>query len=281
MTQALWSWPSAERALMAVLNVTPDSFYDGGVRGSTTEAVRDAVTMWESGARYLDVGGESSRPGASPVSEEEELRRVIPVIEALHEALPEAVISIDTVKPEVARRALRAGARVINDIQGLRSPEMREVAAELGAGVVLMHMKGTPETMQRGDLSSDDIITEVCRWLQGQVEVCVREGIKPEQIAVDPGVGFGKTVAQNIELIARLPALSALGFPVVLGVSRKSYLGALTGASVDERLPGTLASCVFAGVQGPQIWRVHDISEARQALTVLEALLAAQRQEER
>jgi len=278
MTQSLWSWPLAERALMAVINVTPDSFYDGGVRSAAPRAIEDGVKMWEAGARYLDVGGESSRPGALPVSEAEELHRVIPVIEGLREALPEAVISIDTVKPKVAREALEAGARVINDINGMREPEMRRVAAESGAGVVIMHMRGRPETMQRGDLSSADISREVITWLQARVEDCLSEGLSRAQIALDPGVGFGKTLEQNLELIARLPELSALGHQVVLGVSRKSYIGALTGAAVERRLAGTLASCVFAGVYGPQLWRVHDVEEAAQALAVLEALLGAARQ---
>ena len=279
MTQALWSWPRAERALMAVVNVTPDSFYDGGVRSSTLEAVRDGVKMWEAGAKYLDVGGESSRPGASPVSELEELRRVIPVVAGLREALPEAVISIDTVKPEVAYQAINAGAQVINDIQGMRAPEMRQVATESGAGVVMMHMRGRPETMQEGDLSSSDIVSEVRDWLLERVEDCLSAGISAERLALDPGIGFGKTPEQNLELIARLSTLEATGYPVVLGVSRKSYIGALTGADASHRLPGTLASCVFAGVFGSQIWRVHDVREARQALTLLEALSSARGRE--
>ena len=150
---------------------------------------------------------------------------------------------------------------------------MRQVAAESGAGVILMHMKGTPKTMQSGDLSSPDVTREVSDWLSERVKECLSEGILPAQIALDPGVGFGKTAAQNIELIARSDELCALGYPVVLGVSRKSYIGALTGADVEERLPGTIASCVFAGVMSPQLWRVHDVAEARQALTLLEALL--------
>jgi len=279
MTQALWSWPRAERALMAVVNVTPGSFYDGGVRSSASEAVRDGVKMWEAGARYLDVGGESSRPGASPVSEAEELRRVLPVIAGLRASVPDAVISIDTVKPEVAYQAIKAGAQVINDIQGMRALEMRQVAVETGAGVIIMHMRGRPETMQEGDLSSSDIVREVREWLHGRVHDCLSAGIDATQIALDPGVGFGKTPEQNLELIAHLSTPEAVGYPVVLGVSRKSYIGALTGADTAHRLPGTLASCVFAGVFGPQIWRVHDVSEARQALTLLEALISAQGRE--
>lgn len=276
MTQMLWSWPPAERAIMAVINVTPDSFSDGGIRNSTAQAVQDAISMWEAGARYLDVGGESSRPGAIPVTEDEELRRVIPVIEALSAELPEALISIDTVKPLVARQAIRAGARIINDIQGLRSPAMRRVVADTGAGVVLMHMRGLPQTMQEGDLSSQEITLEVKDWLKQSIDRCLMEGISPKQIALDPGIGFGKTVQQNLELIARLPQIASLHYPIILGVSRKSFIGAVTGASVAERLAGTLASCVFAGMLGPQIWRVHDVPEAYQALQILESLLNAQ-----
>lgn len=278
MTRPLWSWPRDERALMAIINVTPDSFYDGGVRSSTARAIDDGVAMWAAGARYLDVGGESSRPGAEPVSEAEELRRVLPVIEGLVKRAPEAVISIDTVKPNVARRAVEAGARVINNIRGGRDPEMREVMASTQAGVVLMHMRGAPKTMQQGDLSSADISAEVCAWLKARAALCEAEGVAREAIMLDPGIGFGKTPQQNLELIARLPELANLGYPVLLALSRKSYIGALTGAPAEERLAGTIASYVYAALKGPQLWRVHDVREAQQALTLLTALLSAERE---
>jgi len=277
MRHPLWSWPRDERALMAIINVTPDSFYDGGVRSSTAKAVADGVEMWAQGARYLDVGGESSRPGAEPVSETEELQRVLPVIEGLREALPEVVISIDTVKPHVAERAVQAGAQVINDIRGGRDPEMRAVMARTGAGVVLMHMRGTPQDMQTRDLSSHNITQEVVSWLAARRDDCLQAGVSPEAIALDPGIGFGKTPQQNLELIARLHELAALGHPLLLALSRKSYIGALTGAPAEARLPGTIASYIYAGLKGPQLWRVHDVAEARQALTLLEALLRAER----
>ncbi len=276
---ARWRWPSAGRALMGVVNATPDSFYEGGRRARAEEAVALGVRLWEEGARFLDVGGESSRPGAAPVSEEEELRRVVPVVKALRAALPDVTLSIDTVKPAVAAAALDAGAQVINDIRGLRDAPMRALAAARGAGVVVMHMRGSPESMQRGDLSCDDIVTEVEGWLAARAEECVAAGVARESIALDPGVGFGKTPAQNIALLAALPRLEELGFPLVLGVSRKSYIGALTGAPAEGRLPGTLATCVYAATVARarhQVWRVHDVAEARQALVVLEALLAAE-----
>lgn len=276
---ARWRWPSAGRALMGVVNVTPDSFYEGGRRALAEEAVALGVRMWGEGARYLDVGGESSRPGATPVSEAEELRRVIPVVEGLRAALPEVTLSVDTVKPAVAEAALRAGADILNDIRGLRDPALRAIAASRGAGVVVMHMRGTPESMQRGDLSCDDIVAEVEGWLLERARVCEAEGIARESIALDPGVGFGKTPTQNLALIAALPRLEACGYAIVLGVSRKSYIGALTGAPAEARLPGTLATCAYAATVARarhQVWRVHDVAEARQALLVLEGLFGVE-----
>jgi dihydropteroate synthase len=278
---ARWRWPSVGRALMGIVNVTPDSFYEGGRRAQAEEAVALGVRMWEEGARYLDVGGESSRPGATPVSEAEELRRVLPVVEGLRAALPEVTLSVDTVKPAVAEAALRAGAHILNDIRGLRDPALRAIAAAEGAGVVIMHMRGTPQTMQRVDLSSEDIVAEVEGWLRERVWECEAEGIARESIALDPGVGFGKTPAQNLALLAALPRLEALGYPLLVGVSRKSYIGALTGAPAEARLPGTLATCAYAATVARarhQVWRVHDVAEARQALLVLEGLFEAEGQ---
>lgn len=272
---------------MGVLNVTPDSFYDGGryyeghdahIHSSelreawVQRAVERGVQLFDEGARYIDIGGESSRPGADPVSIEEELARVIPVIEQLSQRLPEAVISIDTVKPEVASEALRCGASVINDIRGLRDPRLREVAAEARAGVVIMHMRGTPKTMQEGDLSSADIVSDVYQGLKESATRAVESGIAPQSIALDIGVGFGKTVMQNLSLLHALDHFLALGYPLLVGVSRKSMIGALTGASTAERLPGSLAAIVEARRRGASIFRVHDVAESDQALKVAEAI---------
>jgi dihydropteroate synthase len=234
--------------------------------------VTRAVEMWSAGARYLDIGGESSRPGAEPVSVDEELERVIPVISAVHARLPEAIISIDTVKPQVAASAIDHGARVINDISGLRSPEMREVAAHYRAGVVMMHMRGEPRTMQQGDLSSPDLVGDLLRWFESALNLSIKSGIKHEQIAIDVGIGFGKTLEQNLTLLRELKRFQVFEAPLLVGVSRKSMIGALCGVDVVDRLPGSLAALLEARRRGASVFRVHDISESAQALTVAEAI---------
>ena len=279
----LWSWPerSGIYSLMGILNVTPDSFYDGGRHyqvSLTSEgkhidlAVEHGLAMLKAGARYLDIGGESSRPGAEPVSLDEELNRVIPVIKQLSELAPEAVISIDTTKPQVAARALDSGARIINDISGLSNPEMREVAARYQAGVVIMHMRGTPKTMQTGDLSTPDIVKYVWSWLRDAAHQAVSSGISPSQIAIDIGIGFGKTVDQNISILKDLKRFTELGYPLLVGVSRKSMIGAITGAPTQHRLPGSVAAIVEARRRGGDIFRVHDVAESAQALAVSDAI---------
>jgi len=250
--------------IVGILNVTPDSFSDGGRFLSPDAAVERALAMEREGADIIDVGGESSRPGAEPVPVEEELRRVLPVLERLRGKL-RIPISIDTTKAEVAEVALRAGASIVNDISALRfDPAMAPVVAEFGAGLVLMHMLGTPKTMQQ-DPHYEDVVTEVRDFLAERALYAQSQGIPREAIAVDPGVGFGKTVEHNLEILRRLSELAELGFPVLVGPSRKSFIGAVLGLPVEERLEGTLAACAVAVVRGADILRVHDVREVRRA----------------
>jgi len=256
--------PDGRVLIMGILNVTPDSFSDGGRFLSPDAAVKRALIMEKEGADIIDVGGESSRPGAEPVPVEEELRRVIPVLERLRGKL-RIPISIDTTKAEVAEAALRAGASIVNDISALRfDPAMASVVAEFGAGLVLMHMLGTPKTMQQ-DPHYEDVVREVREFLAERALYAQSQGIPREAIAVDPGIGFGKTVEHNLELLRRLPELVELGFPVLVGPSRKSFIGAILGLGVEERLEGTLAACAVAVVRGADILRVHDVREVRRA----------------
>jgi dihydropteroate synthase len=256
---------------MGVLNVTPDSFSDGGRFLETSSAVERGLRLVEEGADLLDVGGESTRPGAAPVTEAEEIGRVVPVVEALAARL-EVPISVDTSKAAVARAALAAGAAVINDVTALGDPEMAATVVEAGAGIVLMHMRGTPRTMQH-DPRYDDVAGDVAEFLADRVAVAGRAGIAPERIAIDPGIGFGKTLDHNLELLARIDVLAALGPPVLVGVSRKAFLGTLLdGAPATARVMGTAAACVMALSGGARIFRVHDVTPVREALTVAHAI---------
>jgi dihydropteroate synthase len=259
---------------MGILNVTPDSFSDGGAYASIEAVALRAEEMVREGADLLDVGGESTRPGAAAVSAEEELARVLPVIRLLRSRLP-TPISVDTRKAAVARAALEAGAEVVNDISALGDPEMAGVVAESGAGVVLMHMRGTPETMQLNP-TYGDVVREVADELAGALQRALGAGIAPERVVVDPGIGFGKTAAHNLQLLARLGELGGLGHPVLLGVSRKGFIGSLLGgAAPAERAVGTAAACVAGLLQGARIFRVHDVRVVREALTVAEAIRVA------
>jgi len=250
---------------MGALNVTPDSFSDGGAFLDPDAAADRALAMEREGADIIDIGGESSRPGAEPVPLEEELRRVLPVLERLRGRL-RIPISIDTTKAEVAEAALQAGAEIVNDISALRfDPRMGEVVAKSGAGLVLMHMRGTPKTMQQ-DPTYADVVAEVRDFLAQRVEHAVSLGIDRELIAIDPGIGFGKTVEHNLELLRRLPELCELGHPVLVGPSRKSFIGAVLDLPVEERLEGTLAACAVAVVRGADIVRVHDVRAVRRAV---------------
>jgi dihydropteroate synthase len=257
--------------LMGVVNVTPDSFSDGGLYLDPEAAVAHGRELAEAGAEVLDVGGESTRPGAEPVGEEEELRRVIPVIRGLVAA--DCHVSVDTSKAAVAAAALDAGAEIVNDVSALRGdPGMAALCAERGATLVLMHMLGEPRTMQR-DPRYDDVVTEVKAFLAERLEAAVVAGIDEERIWLDPGIGFGKTGAHNMELLRRLGELRELGRPLVVGTSRKSFIGKVDGSPADQRLGGTIASSVLAAAEGADVLRVHDVAEVRQALTVAAAIL--------
>ncbi|HUT53044.1 MAG TPA: dihydropteroate synthase [bacterium] len=247
--------------LMGIVNCTPDSFYDGGRHFDQDAAIRRGLTLLEAGAGIVDVGGESTRPGSDAVSDDEESRRVLPVIERLA-AEPDALISIDTVKPAVARRAMEAGAAMINDVSALTDPEMARAAADTGAALVLMHMRGTPKTMQQ-DPHYDDLFGEIIAYLALRMERAMAAGVHEESIIVDPGIGFGKTVAHNLELIRDLWRLRTLGRPILLGHSNKSYIGAVLNADKDDRFEGTAASLVAGIMSGAQIVRVHDVKGMR------------------
>jgi dihydropteroate synthase len=259
--------------VMGVLNLTPDSFYDGGRYTSLERALARAEQMIADGADILDIGGESTRPGAEPVPLEEELRRTLPVIEALA-ARYDIAISIDTTKSEVARRALQAGAHIVNDISGMSfDPRMPEVVAEAGALVILMHIKGTPKTMQQNP-TYDDVVREVCDTLAQHAERAQRAGIPKENIWLDPGIGFGKTLEHNLQLLRHLPTLKSLGYPVLVGTSRKSFIGQILGGlPPEERLEGTLATLALAVAWGADVVRVHDVKEAVRAVKVADALV--------
>jgi dihydropteroate synthase len=255
---------------MGVVNVTPDSFSDGGEFFAADAAVRHCGELLEEGADILDIGGESTRPGAHPVPAEEELRRVLPVVEGA--AAMGARISIDTAKAEVARQALAAGASIVNDVSALRfDPELAGVVADAGVDCCLMHMLGEPRTMQ-DDPRYDDVVADVKAFLEDRLEFAVGAGIAEERIWLDPGIGFGKTLEHNLELLRRLDEIVAIGRPVVVGTSRKSFLGKLTGGSEKERVPGTIATNVLAFERGGRIFRVHDVAEVVQALAVAAAV---------
>jgi dihydropteroate synthase len=256
--------------LMGVVNVTPDSFSDGGRYLDAGAAVRHGEKLVGDGAEILDVGGESTRPGAEPVAEAEELRRTEPVVAALAGKAP---LSIDTSKAAVATAALDAGAEIVNDVTALRGdPEMAAVCAERGSTVVLMHMPGSPRTMQ-DDPRYGDVVEDVRAFLAERTEVAVAAGVAEERIWLDPGIGFGKTLEHNLELLRRLGELRELGRPLVIGTSRKSFIGKIDGSAVDDRLGGTIASSVLAAAEGADVLRVHDVAEMGQALRVAAAVL--------
>jgi dihydropteroate synthase len=263
-----------ERTLvMGIVNVTPDSFSDGGMFLGTDDAVRHGARLVDEGADVLDVGGESTRPGADPVDLEEELRRVIPVIEGLTKARPEVPVSVDTRKPEVARAALEAGARIVNDVTAGRDGAMLEAVADTGAGIVLMHMLGEPQTMQ-DDPRYDDVAAEVNEFLRERIEAAVFAGIAEERVCVDPGIGFGKNVEHNLALLRSVSALRLLGAAVMVGASRKRFIGVLTGADDPaDRLEGSLAAAVLAASLGADVVRVHDVAPTVRALRVADAIV--------
>ena len=258
---------------MGVINVTPDSFSDGGRFANSAAAVTHALRMIDEGAGLIDVGGESTRPGAPSVSVETEIERVVPVIEALA-ARTKIPISIDTSKPAVMTAAVHAGASMINDVRALREPGAMQAAARTDAAICLMHMQGEPRTMQ-SDPRYGDVVAEVSDFLRERAQACLASGIAKNRLVVDPGIGFGKRLEHNLALLAGLPAVTALGWPVLIGVSRKSMLGTLLGRAVDERVAGGVAMATAAVLAGASIVRTHDVAATVDAVKVAVALRAA------
>jgi len=258
--------------LMGILNVTPDSFSDGGMFLDPGNAISHGIELASQGADIIDIGGESTRPGAKPLLPDEELRRIIPVIEGLSGEI-DIPISIDTYKSLIAEKAIEAGAEMINDISGLHfDPKMADVAAKYDVPVVVMHIKGTPEIMQL-DVHYDCLLTEIMEYLEESTEIAERAGVDERQIIIDPGIGFGKSVEDNLRIISRLTEFKSLGKPIMLGLSRKSFIGRILNAEVDQRAEGTLASISAAIMNGANILRVHDVAPARKAAQMADAIL--------
>lgn len=261
----------SETVVMGIINVTPDSFYTGSRYQGIEDAVKKAVEMYEEGAKILDIGGESSRPGADPVEPQEEIRRVVPVIKELRKLIPDCFISIDTYHPETAKAALDSGADIVNDITGLRNEKMMRLVYENNAGVILMHMKGTPKTMQN-EPYYEDVVSEVKELLKANAEKAVEMGIPSESIVIDPGIGFGKRFEDNLEILRKLDIFKKLGYSVLIGHSRKSFIGYILDLPPEERLEGTLAVSAYCYLKNVEIIRVHDVREHIRLFKVLSAL---------
>jgi dihydropteroate synthase len=262
----------ARTLVMGIVNVTPDSFSDGGMFGDAEDAVAHGAQLADEGADLVDIGGESTRPGAEPVPEEEERRRVLPVIGGLRRARPDLSISIDTRHAAIATDALAAGASVVNDVSGGADEEMLPVIAKAGAGLVLMHMKGEPGTMQDAPLY-DDVVAEVHEYLRERVEAAIFAGVEADRLCVDPGIGFGKTVDHNLVLLRSIEVFRDLDAAVMVGASRKRFVGALSGADDPrDRLEGSLAAAILAAASGADIVRVHDVRSTVRALRVADAI---------
>ncbi len=257
--------------IMGILNTTPDSFFNGGRFDSESAAVERSLCLAEQGSDIIDIGGESTRPGSAPVSVEEEISRTVPVIRRVVEKL-RIPISIDTQKAAVARAALEAGASMINDVSALGDPDMAAAAVEYRVPVVLMHMQGTPQTMQERP-EYDDVIDDIKSFLNERINYAVRKGIDEKSIIVDPGIGFGKTLGHNLEIFHRLDELLELGRPLLVGPSRKSFIGMITGAGVNDRLFGTAAAVVASILKGADIIRVHDVKEMSEAAAIADAIM--------
>jgi len=264
---------SGSVAVMGVINLSPDSFYAGNRCATVEEAVRHAENMVEEGAHALDVGAESTRPGSQAIGEETELKRLAPVVSALAKRVP-VPVSVDTSKPAVADRVLQEGARIINDVAGLNHPEMSRIIARHGAGVVVMHMQGVPETMQDSP-QYGDVVEDVLGFLRLSVETAGSAGIAPRSIAVDPGIGFGKTLEHNLKLIGSLRRFKVLDKPVLIGVSRKSFIGRILDLDAEERLEGSLAAGVAGVINGADILRVHDVRATVRAVRIAHAIREA------
>ncbi len=259
---------------MGVLNVTPDSFSDEGRFFKFDDAVRQGMKMAEEGADLIDIGGESTRPGSNPVSLEEELSRVIPVIESLSQQI-DIPISIDTYKAEVAKEALDAGARMINDISALRfDPELKKIAAKYDVPVVLMHIQGTPKNMQQNPWY-EDVIGEIIGYLKESIQIAVEAGIEREKIIIDPGIGFGKRLEDNLNILKNLKKFSILNCPILIGCSRKSFIGKILNLPAEERLEGSLAALAVAVMNGANLVRVHDVKESKRVVSIVDAILHA------
>ena len=258
--------------LMGIINISPDSFYDQSRCNSTDEVLQKAEKMIREGADFLDLGAESSRPGSKPISEQEEIDKLIPVISSLVK-ITDIPISVDTYKPIVAKETLQAGAKIINDITGLqKTPEMADVISKFDAGVILMHMKGSPITMQKNP-SYKNVIQEVKEFLEQSVKISKEAGIFSDQIAIDPGIGFGKKQKHNLEILSKLEKFIELGKPILIGVSRKSFIGNILNLPPERRLEGSLAASVIGITKGASIVRTHDVKETRNAIKVAEAII--------
>ncbi len=261
--------PPYKTAIMGILNITPDSFSDGGIYYHNTElALRHTEVMIADGADIIDLGGQSSRPGADIIPPEEEIDRILPILQELKDEI-RVPISVDTFKPAVAKVALENGASIINDITGLTDPKMRYIVAEHKATAIIMHMKGDPKTMQECP-TYDDVVAEIKEFFLRQIDAATADGIS--DIILDPGIGFGKTVQHNLELLRRLSEFTDLGFPLLVGASRKSFIGHITGLPVTNRLEGTLAANVVASLNGTSIVRVHDVRQTARALQISDAI---------
>ena len=258
--------------LMGIINISPDSFYEQSRCNSTDEVLQKAEKMIREGADFLDLGAESSRPGSKPISEQEEIDKLIPVISSLVK-ITDIPISVDTYKPTVAKEVLQAGAKIINDITGLqKTPEMADVISKFDAGVILMHMKGSPITMQKNP-SYKNVIQEVKEFLEQSVKISKEAGIFSDQIAIDPGIGFGKKQKHNLEILSKLEKFIELGKPILIGVSRKSFIGNILNLPPERRLEGSLAASVIGITKGASIVRTHDVKETRKAIKVAEAII--------
>ncbi len=265
--------------LMGILNVTPDSFYDKGQYQDSDDAIRRGITMYQQGADIIDIGGESTRPGAAHTEENEELKRVIPVIKGLKEKVP-VPLSIDTMKPRVAEEAIKAGANWINDVTGFAHPDMRALAASSGAKICIMHMLGSPRMMQRNPHYAEGIILSLLKYFEEQIEKLLQSGVKEEQITLDPGIGFGKTVDDNIKILHNIQAVKSLGFPVLLGISRKSFMGTILNKPAKSLLTATLAVNTLALAEYVDVIRVHDIAEHRDVIDIIHYLEKAKKEEQ-
>ena len=278
IVKSLYDWcqdPNRETLVMGILNVTPDSFSDGGLFYNTDEAVRHALQLIEYGIDIIDIGGESTRPGAKKISEEEEIQRIIPVVKQIRELSPEIIISIDTTKSMVAQKAIQSGANIINDISGFSfDNRMIDVVRESKVPVIIMHMQGDPSNMQNKPVY-DDLIIDISSFFKSKIKLATDAGIKKKQIILDPGIGFGKTVGDNFQLINQLNEFCKLGFPVMIGPSRKSFIGTTLNLPVDDRLEGTAAAVAVGVMNGARIVRVHDVKEIKRVVTIVEKIRTA------